>query len=342
MTHQNLNGCQLVPYPAQWTRDDWLAWRREGVGGSDVAAVAGLSPWATPLSVWLDKTGRGVETAETEPMRWGNLLEGIVTDEFEIETGLYVHHRQTLAIDVEHPWRRCTLDGLAADRPPTASSSTGLYEGVVQVKTTRHGAWETLPDQYALQVTWEMGVTGLERAWVPTLHHGNAFRIYEVDFDAATFDLLAAMVDRFWRDHVETDVAPAPDGEAATTSALRDAFTPGTAGELEADRDLAELLLELQDRRDNVKRAQAAVDLVENAVRLALGTADADALTVDGVPVVTWKTQTRRGGIDAKALEADLPEVAEKYRKNDSTSRVLRLTKHYGSWTESTTQGRNN
>ena len=39
--------------------DEWLDARRNGIGGSDVAAVLGANPWRTPLEVWLSKTGQG-------------------------------------------------------------------------------------------------------------------------------------------------------------------------------------------------------------------------------------------------------------------------------------------
>lgn len=318
--------CQLTRYPVEWTRDDWLTWRTDGIGGSDVAAVCGLSPWATPLTVWLDKTGRAAPVPESEPMKWGNILEPVVADAFEDETGLYVHHRQTLAVDPEHPYRRVTLDGLAADHPPLPSHETGLWLGVVQIKTTRHGAWDQLPDQYALQVQWEMGITGQERAYVPTLHHGNTFRIYEVDADPVAFEAMAELVAKFWHDHVLADVPPPADGDQATTRALRGAYPiaeAGTAVDLEADT--VDLLRELPDAKAAVKTAEARRDHIENALRLALG--DTEAGLVDGVPVITWKVQTSRGRIDARALEADHPTLADNYRGPETTTRVLRTTK---------------
>ena len=316
----------LTPYPVAWSRDDWLEWRRGGIGGSDVAAVCGLSPWATPLSVWLDKTGRAAPVPESEPMRWGNILEPVVADAFEDETGLYVHHRQTLAVDLEHPHRRATLDGLAADHPPLPSHETGLWLGVVQVKTTRAGAWDALPDNYALQVQWEMGITRQERAYVPTLHHGNTFRIYEVDADPDAFAVMADLVAKFWHDHVLADVPPPADGEPATTRALRDAFPSADADTaVDLEPDVVALLRELPEAKAAVKAAEARRDHIENALRLALG--EAEAGLVDGAPVVTWKVQTSRGRLDARALEADHPALAAQYRGPDTTTRVLRTTR---------------
>ena len=52
------------------TREAWLDRRRAGIGGSDVAALLGLSRWKTPLDVFLDKTGRSEPIPDNEPMLW--------------------------------------------------------------------------------------------------------------------------------------------------------------------------------------------------------------------------------------------------------------------------------
>ena len=62
------------------THEQWLAARRKGVGGSDSAAVCGLSRYSSPLEVWLQKTGRKPATPDNEAMQWGRLLEPIVRE----------------------------------------------------------------------------------------------------------------------------------------------------------------------------------------------------------------------------------------------------------------------
>ena len=39
------------------TREQWLAFRRLGIGGSDVAAIMGISPFATSRDLYYDKIG---------------------------------------------------------------------------------------------------------------------------------------------------------------------------------------------------------------------------------------------------------------------------------------------
>ena len=54
-------------------RAAWLAERRSGIGGSDIAAILGLSPWKTAVDVWLDKTGQREDdtVGDAEAVRWG-------------------------------------------------------------------------------------------------------------------------------------------------------------------------------------------------------------------------------------------------------------------------------
>ena len=40
------------------TREEWLKYRRTGLGGSDAAVVCGLSPYKSKIELWADKTGR--------------------------------------------------------------------------------------------------------------------------------------------------------------------------------------------------------------------------------------------------------------------------------------------
>ena len=39
------------------TEKDWLDYRRKGIGGSDVAAIMGVSPFATIRDLYNDKVG---------------------------------------------------------------------------------------------------------------------------------------------------------------------------------------------------------------------------------------------------------------------------------------------
>ena len=40
------------------THGQWLQVRQSGIGSSDAAVAIGLSPYKSPLSLWLEKTNR--------------------------------------------------------------------------------------------------------------------------------------------------------------------------------------------------------------------------------------------------------------------------------------------
>ena len=46
------------------TREQWLAYRRQGIGGSDAASVLGISPFRTGVDLYYDKLGLSIEDGE--------------------------------------------------------------------------------------------------------------------------------------------------------------------------------------------------------------------------------------------------------------------------------------
>lgn len=310
-------------------RDAWLDWRRQGIGGSDVAAICGLSKFAgaTALGVYLDKTGLVDPQGETEAMRWGNLLEEPIVAEFEHRTGLRVAHRQDRAVDPEHPWRRATIDGLVFERPHDVAEL-----GLLEVKTTGDRDWDDLPDGYALQCQWAMGILGLERAWLAVLFRGQRLEVHELDFDPAVYAALGRIVDAFWHDRVLAGSPPPPD--ARDLDAVRDAWRTrvDTGRRIEATPELLELASDWLDAVAFAKATEARADELEARLRIELG--DAVALAADGVDLLTLKPQNTAARIDEKALRGRLPRTAARFTRPAGTTRVLRATKTLKTHTE--------
>lgn len=319
----------LAAQPAEWTRDDWLTWRRQGIGASDVAAICGLSRFASPMTVFVDKCELGAPRGETRPMYWGQKHEPNIAAAFEEETGLHVLHPQTLVVDEAISWRRCTLDGLVAESADVPLEDPAAFLGICEIKCSSDFGWDELPDEYAVQVQFQMGVAGFERCWVPVLHVGNNDRIYgPFDFDPRVFAALCSIVDRFWLDHVMARIPPPADGSSATTDALKAAFSDGLADPIELDVQVLDAARALPAAKQRVKAAEAEVDRIENELRLALGDAPVGGVRRDDgeiEPIVTWKPQ-KADRLDTKALKAAHPAIAEEFTVA-RTSRVLRTTK---------------
>jgi putative phage-type endonuclease len=89
---------------------EWLAWRNEGLGGSDAPIIMGDSPWTTPYQLWERKLGLAPDQTQTFRMTRGIDMEPIARAAYESLTGEIVE-----PICVTHPvfeWMRVSLDGM--------------------------------------------------------------------------------------------------------------------------------------------------------------------------------------------------------------------------------------
>ena len=65
---------QVLVNTSSLSREEWLEYRRRGIGGSDVAAVFGLSPYLTARDLYYDKIG--VATPIDDEGNWVQLEVG--------------------------------------------------------------------------------------------------------------------------------------------------------------------------------------------------------------------------------------------------------------------------
>ena len=78
--------------------EGWHEARKSGLGGSDIAAVLGLSKWASPMDVWYQKRGLVDPLEESNAMRRGRLLEPAIAEWYAEETGLQVEDREEMPV----------------------------------------------------------------------------------------------------------------------------------------------------------------------------------------------------------------------------------------------------
>ena len=86
------------------SHEEWLAYRKMGIGGSDAGAICGLNQYRSPISVYLDKTaGNAEEQEDNEAMRQGRDLEQYVAERFSKETGKKVRKANAIFYLPEAP-----------------------------------------------------------------------------------------------------------------------------------------------------------------------------------------------------------------------------------------------
>lgn len=185
----------------------WLEQRKRGIGGSDVAAVMGLSPWKSPLEVWLEKTNRAdsPDLSGKESVAMGTELEGDVLEMYRRRhPDSRVQRVNAICVDRERPWAQASLDGIVRDPE--------LGWGVLEIKTgSRESEWaDGVPLHYLTQVTHYLSVTGYKFADVAALvgDFGLHYHEYRVMRDEDDLKAVVVAVDTFWADCVEKDEMP--------------------------------------------------------------------------------------------------------------------------------------
>ncbi|WP_327329875.1 YqaJ viral recombinase family protein [Streptomyces sp. NBC_01208] len=200
---------------------DWHAARAAGIGGSEIAAVLGISPYESRFSLWHRKQGLIAPVKESEEMFWGKVHEpGICARFAQLHPELFVSMAPTYADD-EHPWMVANPDRLIVPEP----GATHPVE-IVEAKTARddHGWGEPgtdeIPVHYRAQCLWYMRVLRVTRCHVAVLIAGSEYREYVIEYDAAEADLMVTAGAEFMRT-VREGERPDIDGHAATFQTIK-------------------------------------------------------------------------------------------------------------------------
>jgi putative phage-type endonuclease len=298
------------------TREEWLAQRKQGIGGSDAAAILGLNPWVSPFDVYLDKLGLKEEKEDTEAMRQGRDLEEYVARRFVEATGKEVKKEPRILQHPEHEWMLANVDRLIVGENAGLECKT---TSTLNTKPFRQGDY---PPQYYVQCMHYMAVTGAERWYLAVLVLGREFHVFEIERDE---DEIAALVEAercFWFEHVIKKVPPAPDGKPATTEALKRMF-PGR-DDLEAvvlqpqEEDKISRYLALQEQ---IKGLEKEAEQIKQELCLSLGNAQV-GITRDYV--VEWKIRQRQS-LDTKRLQKEQPDIYMKYLRPATAYRVFNI-----------------
>jgi len=228
-----------VILPAGAPLPEWLAARRHGIGGSDVAAILGISKYDGPTKVYYDKLGV-LPDIDNAAMEWGRRLESAVRGKFADEhPELHVYDGPGLVSHPDRAWQRATLDGLASEGP------NGEPLAIVEVKTGRTNddewgeeATDEIPLPYLCQLTWYMDIFKLSVAYLAVLLDGRDYREYQAEYDPVLAAKLRGHAEAFWTRHVLAQVPPAVDGLESTSDVLAGLHQPKPKSEGQLDSDV--------------------------------------------------------------------------------------------------------
>ncbi|KVN53097.1 YqaJ viral recombinase family protein [Burkholderia anthina] len=293
------------------SREDWLAVRRTGIGGSDAAAAVGLNPYMSPLELWLDKTGRadGLPRPDPDdtrsPTYWGTLLEPIVAASYTKQTGNRVRRVNAVLRHPTIPFMLANLDREVVGVPDVQ---------ILECKTAgESGArlWrEGVPEYVQLQVQHQLAVTGKSAADVAVLICGQTLEVHRIERDDSLIARLIELEARFWW-FVESDTPPPADGSESADRALRHLY-PGNGETVDFSDDprLSSVFADLVAVRAEIETRQQLEAQFKQAIQEAMGDATRALFETGSVSFKRSKDST---SIDLERLLADHPALGQQY-----------------------------
>lgn len=211
----HLHSCNVFSTVRQEDDEEaWLKARTNGIGGSDIGAICGVSPFTSARQIYLKKTGQyddseSVSDASRERMHFGHMLEPIVADEYarrELEgTNLKLVDIDATLQHKEFTWALANIDRLIVEVQEDGSEKP---VGILECKTTSeymNDEWESgeILESYIYQLNWYLWILGLERGVFACLVGGNKFYSYDVyRNDELLNETMIPAAQNFWNNNV--------------------------------------------------------------------------------------------------------------------------------------------
>ena len=330
---------------AGMTNERWLQCRAHGprgdieytVGGSDVATIFGLSPWTTPLELWLIKKGRMKPAVKSNALQleMGHLLEPIAAHFYAVKTG-------NIVTDDTHLYQHADFPYALADFDRRFQRASDGEPGILECKscTFHHaGDWanDAIPLYYELQLRFYLSVADVNIGAFSALWGNNPdvdMAMPEIQRDRAKEDMIFERLDQ-WIWSLQHDKPPTMAGidpklAMASLARIYTASNPALPTvELPAKyekhlRRILSLNGQIEDCKADIKKYETEVQA--HAARIAEVMADhehgvlettGDKILIDFVTRTTNRT-------DTKKLKAEYPKVYGEVIKT-SQSRSLKV-----------------
>jgi predicted phage-related endonuclease len=277
------------------TKDEWLEARRLSLGGSDAPIVAGVSHYGSPLSLYCEKLGIAEieENSNAEYLRWGNLLEPLIANEYAAATKrpLVDHGINLFRAGFDFP-AHASLD--REIEPVEGHDGPGVLQikssGILSMKQIQEDGIQL---DWAVQIQHEIAVMNYKwGSFAILMFPSRKLGWVDVERNDRFIDVLLEQERAFTRRLLDHD-PPEPDASEATKKILK-ALYPKDSGETVA------LPVEADEWHTGLVKAKAEskhwndrADYFENQIKNAIGNATFGLLP--DRTKYSWKLQNRDG-----------------------------------------------
>lgn len=264
--------------------NEWLEWRRAGIGSSDVSALFNISPWKTAYQLWEEKTGKKDHSVSNAATEKGYALEAKARSLYELHKGFEAP--PSLVVSDEYDFMRCSLDGWAKEQ-----------KRIVEIKCPGKPVIELAkarlaPEYYNIQMQYQLMLTSAEICDY-VVFDGKEIVIIEIKPDEEKQKEIFKKVCEFWDLVLKDSPPPLSDKDYKEFD------------DLAALSDLAELNEILKEKKSlEAKEKELREKIIDKM--------DHPRMYGSGVRVIRIE---RAGTVDWKKVEKDYGVDPEKYRK---------------------------
>ena len=288
-------------------REEWLSWRRGGVGGSDAAVIVGLNPCRSRLELYADKLGLMPEREDSEAMRIGRDLEAYVAQRWAEATGKKYRRTNFMYCHDRYDFIRANIDR------EVIGENAGLECKTTSVFNKSDFENGETPLTYYCQCQHYMAVMGYERMYLAVLVLGKAFYHFVIERSEEEINALLENEVEFWKQHVENGIPPEPDGSESAAAAIR--AMQGESSRPEALKLMMQYeadLAHLNALNGQIKALQQEAEAIRQALMLALGEAESG----ESEQYVLSYRPRNRVNVDLAALREKYPQAYKECSKN--------------------------
>ena len=268
-------------------REDWLAQRQlMGVGGSESAAILGLSPYSCSAQVFYEKLGFASKRNTSLAMIIGNEDEdkiarlwsfydanvGVESIPVNYQLGKVIRKPNKLARIIRNP----DYPYLFAN--PDRLFKVGKNRAILEIKTINHWEaqkWESgVPIHYIIQIQHYMLVCKVKYAELAILESNSKIDVIPFEASKEIQERIIEKCSQFWSDVVEArkildeggmeldiqHLVPPPDGSDAYTEFLKEKYRDGT-------KEVDTIIRATEDDLDNLRQYMAYKQHYEDIAR---------------------------------------------------------------------------
>jgi len=170
----------------------WLQWRKQGIGGSDVPVIFGISEYKTPFQLFQEKTMRGIEDNKPSFIaQKGHDMEPIAREKFNIF--MNKDFKPKLVQRRGGPFR-VSLDGIDGD-------------DIIEIKYCGKNFRDEIPEGHMLQMQYQLLVSDAIKCWYVQIKDSTDIKFTEVVPDDMMIKDIKKTVLDFW-EKVQNKISP--------------------------------------------------------------------------------------------------------------------------------------